>query len=117
MADFQQGGWYNGQQYWDGSFGKAGEFNPNNNQEGQHGGPAWVAPENQAYVNQQRANPTPPSLPNPQPSSSSNFGANSPYGPGLNLILIYGGLKEFLFTLALIFGVPGNISSRIPTSR
>jgi len=50
---FQTGGWYSGRQFWGGTLGEPGEFHPSNNQSGQQG-QAYVAPENQAYIEQQR---------------------------------------------------------------
>lgn len=64
----QTGGWYDGQQYWGGSLSAPGQFNAQNNQPGQQG-QAYVAPENQAYIQQQQAKYQPPA--NQQPAQPS----------------------------------------------
>ena len=71
---FQQGGWYNGRQYWNGTFSQPGQIHPESNQQGAGG---MVSPEinaagdaaagnrpgaNQTYINNQYQIPgTPPS--------------------------------------------------------
>jgi hypothetical protein len=69
---FQQGGWYNGQQYWNGTFSAPGVINSQSNQPGagQAVNPLVVAATNaqqglapgtnEAYIAQQTANPTNP---------------------------------------------------------
>lgn len=56
---FQQGGWYDGKQYWNGTFSEPGQINPQSNQPG--AGQlvskeviAQTAPQNVAYIEQQR---------------------------------------------------------------
>jgi len=66
---FQQGGWYNGRQYWNGTFSQPGQIHPEN----PNGGGAMVSPEvlaatsiaagnapgaNQTYINSQYPNPS-----------------------------------------------------------
>lgn len=50
----QMGGWYDGQQYWGGTLSAPGVFNTQNNQAGQQGA-AYVAPQDQAYIQQRQA--------------------------------------------------------------
>jgi hypothetical protein len=67
---FQQGGWYNGRQYWNGTFSQPGQIHPESNQQGAG---SMVSPEvlaatsvaagkapgaNQAYINSQYSNPS-----------------------------------------------------------
>jgi len=67
---FQQGGWYNGRQYWNGTFSQPGQIHPQSNQQGAG---SMVSPEvlaatsiaagnapgaNQAYINSQYSNPS-----------------------------------------------------------
>jgi hypothetical protein len=67
---FQQGGWYNGRQYWNGTFSQPGQIHPQSNQPGAG---SMVSPEilaatsiasgnapgaNQAYINSQYSNPS-----------------------------------------------------------
>lgn len=67
---FQQGGWYNGRQYWNGTFSQPGQIHPESNQQGAGG---MVSPEvlaatsvaagkkpgaNQEYINSQYSNPS-----------------------------------------------------------
>lgn len=67
---FQQGGWYNGRQYWNGTFSQPGQIHPESNQPGAG---SMVSPEvlaatsvaagnapgaNQAYINSQYSNPS-----------------------------------------------------------
>ena len=67
---FQQGGWYNGRQYWNGTFSQPGQIHPESNQQGAG---QMVSPEvlaatsvaagkapgaNQTYINSQYSNPS-----------------------------------------------------------
>lgn len=67
---FQTGGWYNGRQYWNGTFSQPGQIHPESNQQGAG---SMVSPEvlaatsvaagnapgaNQAYINSQYSNPS-----------------------------------------------------------
>lgn len=84
MAAYQQGGFYNGRQYWDNTFGEPGKFNPLNNQSGQKGSAPVQNAADAAYL---RSNPSAPSASIPQqytnpPSQTTNI----PTGRGnLNL--------------------------------
>lgn len=97
----QTGGWYNGQQYWGGSLGAPGQFNAQNNQPGQQGA-AYVAPENQAYIQQQQATyqaPAPQSNPGGVPAPTAQTGGGGGVGysfnqPSIDLNSIYQNLTQ-----------------------
>lgn len=102
----QTGGWYDGQQYWGGTLGAPGSFNSQNNQPGQQGS-AYVAPENQSYIQKQQSNYKPPSnslnlpsVPNPSlsPSSGAQTGGALTFSttPTINLPDIYNNLYSSL---------------------
>lgn len=50
---FQTGGWYEGRQFWGGTLSDPGQIHPSSNQQGA-GGQAYVAPENENFIEQQR---------------------------------------------------------------
>ena len=50
---FQLGGWYSGRQFWGGTLGDPGQFHPQSDQVKQGQTQAYVAPENQAYIQQE----------------------------------------------------------------
>lgn len=79
----QNGGWYDGQQFWNGSLGNAGVIN-NPNQQGYGQGVsadvvAQTNPNNVAYLQAKGANPTvnpTPNTPTPNPSASGGGSSN-----------------------------------------
>lgn len=79
----QNGGWYDGQQFWNGSLGNAGVINnPNQQGYGQAVSADVVAqtnPNNVAYLQAKGANPTvnpTPNTPTPNPSASGSGSSN-----------------------------------------
>jgi hypothetical protein len=99
---FQQGGWYNGRQYWNGTFSQPGQIHPESNQQGAG---TMVSPEilaatsvaagnapgaNQAYINSQYSNPSGGSsttAPNGAGSGATGLGSiGSGVSSGLNLM-------------------------------
>jgi len=107
---FQQGGWYNGRQYWGGTLSEPGQIHPASNQQGagQNVDNAVIAqtnPNNVAYIEAQRAqasaNPTTPaqtystpnqglvSTPTQSTGSSMTGGYSSVQTPAINLPDLY----------------------------
>ncbi len=86
----QNGGWYDGQQFWNGSLGNAGVINnPNQQGFGQAVSADVVAqtnPNNVAYLQAKGANPTVNPTPN-TPAPASNGGAN---GGSTNISGLFG---------------------------
>lgn len=98
---FQQGGWYNGRQYWGGTLSEPGQIHPSSNQQGagqavsqevnrQTSVAAGLAPDaNQQYIQQQQAAAAAkPVAPAPQPAApmtqSSTVGQGSGAGLGMD---------------------------------
>lgn len=79
----QTGGWYDGQQFWNGTLSNPGEFNSQNNQAGQQGQAAVAAPD-QTFINTQRQqqNLTPFTFANPTSGGVLVGQAASTMAPG-----------------------------------
>jgi len=71
---FQQGGWYEGRQYWDGTFSEPGQINPRSTQQGagqlvSNEVIAQTNPANVSYIQQQRQQANLPA----QPAQTASF--------------------------------------------
>ena len=85
---FQQGGWYNGRQYWGGTLSEPGQIHPSSNQVGAGQAVskeviAQTNPNNVAYIQQEQAKaqakPVKPAS-NPAPTNFSNAGTTGASG-------------------------------------
>ena len=88
----QQGGWYDGQQFWGGTLSQPGQINAQSNQQGAGQAVsreviAQTAPQNVAYVEQQRAQqnlPPPPTVQNPTPQPVQQSAQTSSTSSGVS---------------------------------
>lgn len=85
----QQGGWYDGQQFWGGSLSNPGQINSQSNQQGagqqvSNDVIAQTNPANVAYIQQQQQQQQQQQAPQPKQASSSGGGSSGGGGTGVD---------------------------------